>query len=161
MSKALVFETFKDRQARMKTGTTALYSQSKMGNAIFAAETARRYGDLGIVSVALNPGNLKSDLQRHMSPVAHFLSDWLLYPVAMGALTQLWAGTSVEGAELSGQVRFTSAYTNLPVQVCSGMGLTHPVPYTMGTCSQGAAEMQDLALGAKLWNWLEEQIKDV
>jgi retinol dehydrogenase-12 len=29
----------------------------------------------------------------------------MLYPVSYGALTQLWAGTSPEGAELGGKVQ--------------------------------------------------------
>ncbi|KZP21939.1 NAD-P-binding protein [Athelia psychrophila] len=139
MATPLDFETFKDGPARVKKGTSPLYNQSKMGNAIFSAETARRYGDQGIVSIALNPGNLKSDLQRHMGPVAHFLADRILYPTAMGALTQLWAGTSVEGAELSGQWLIPWARVR----------------------KEPLEQMQDLALGAKLWIWLEEQVKNV
>ncbi|KZP21940.1 NAD-P-binding protein [Athelia psychrophila] len=139
VAKALDFETFTDGPARVKAGTTALYHQSKMGNAIFSAETARRYGDQGIVSIALNPGNLKSDLQRHMSPVALFLANRILYPTAMGALTQLWAGTSVEGAELNGQFL---------------------IPWARAS-KEPLEEMQDLALGAKLWAWLEDQVKNV
>lgn len=31
---------------------------------VFATELARRYGDKGIVSTSLNPGNLTSELHR-------------------------------------------------------------------------------------------------
>lgn len=37
-------------------------------NVVFANELGRRYADQGIVSTSLHPGNLKSDLQRHISP---------------------------------------------------------------------------------------------
>ena len=36
-------------------------SISDQGNAVIAAELARRYGDHGIVSIALNPGHVKTD----------------------------------------------------------------------------------------------------
>ena len=36
------------------------------GNVLFAREMAKRHGDK-IVSIALNPGNIKSELQRHMT----------------------------------------------------------------------------------------------
>ena len=61
------------------------YSRSKAGNVLHSAEFARRYRDDGIISIvrmmrllfggplpetkskqALNPGNLKTNLQRHM-----------------------------------------------------------------------------------------------
>lgn len=41
------------------------YGQSKVGNIYQAAETARRYGKDGVLSVSLHPGHLKSNLQRH------------------------------------------------------------------------------------------------
>jgi NAD(P)-dependent dehydrogenase (short-subunit alcohol dehydrogenase family) len=35
------------------------------GNVVFALELAKRYEDQGIISTALNPGNINSDLLRH------------------------------------------------------------------------------------------------
>jgi len=79
------FNTLKDTPARKKYSTSSLYAQSKLvgvsvhtrmvpftnwvhqGNVLFSNELQRRYGDQGIVSTSLNPGNLKSDLQRHLS----------------------------------------------------------------------------------------------
>jgi len=79
------FNTLKDTPARKKRSPEILYSQSKLvgfclfpdnpiqttlliqGNVLFSNEFARRYGDQGIVSTSLNPGNLKSDIQRHLS----------------------------------------------------------------------------------------------
>jgi len=73
------------------------YGQTKAGNYFLATETARRYGKDGIVSVAWNPGNLRSELQRHMSLGA--IGAWifdktLLYPPVMGAYTELYAACS-------------------------------------------------------------------
>lgn len=39
------------------------------GNVLFSNELSRRYADQGIVSVSLNPGNLKTDLQRYVPGV--------------------------------------------------------------------------------------------
>jgi retinol dehydrogenase 12 len=36
---------------------------------VFAYELARRYGDQGIVSTALNPGNLKTNLWQNLSSI--------------------------------------------------------------------------------------------
>lgn len=43
------------------------YSIIKACNYLQGTEYARRFGNKGIVSVALNPGNLSSDLARHQS----------------------------------------------------------------------------------------------
>lgn len=39
-----------------------------------ALELARRYGDQGIVSTALNPGNINSDLPRHLPSFVRFIA---------------------------------------------------------------------------------------
>lgn len=62
----LHFETFKDGPERKKMGTKDLYSQSKAGDVIIAKEFARRYGDQGIISISLNPGEI------------HFKFEWNL-----------------------------------------------------------------------------------
>lgn len=41
-------------------------------------------------------------------------SHTILYSPTQGALTQLWAGTSPEGANLNGKVRFHQLYLILP-----------------------------------------------
>lgn len=98
------------------------------GNIVFSNELHRRYADQGIVSVSLHPGTLDTELARHGSkltqclfvrvprtappptllidlcPNAH-LQKPFLYPAPMGALTQLYAGTTPQGAQLGGQVR--------------------------------------------------------
>jgi retinol dehydrogenase-12 len=69
---AINFAAFRDGPARKNLGTWKLYSQSKIGNVLFSNELARRYGSDGIVSTAVNPGNLKSELQRHLSKLEAF-----------------------------------------------------------------------------------------
>ncbi|EME77537.1 uncharacterized protein MYCFIDRAFT_44992 [Pseudocercospora fijiensis CIRAD86] len=71
------------------------YMLSKIGNILLAAETARRYGESnGLVSVALNPGNLKTSLQRNMVWWQYAIAKLLLFPAVLGAHTQLYAGWS-------------------------------------------------------------------
>jgi retinol dehydrogenase-12 len=70
------------------------YSQSKVGNAYLASEFGRRYGSDGIVSVSWNPGNLKSELQRHGSALENLLLWPALYHPKFGAYTELYAACS-------------------------------------------------------------------
>ncbi|KAG5648356.1 hypothetical protein DXG03_004928 [Asterophora parasitica] len=100
---ALDFNTFKDGPARRRTRKVTLYNQSKYGNLVFAKELGRRYGDQGIVSIAVNPGNIVSDLQRNLVFPESLTTRWILYPTPMGALTQLWGATSKEGAGFNGK----------------------------------------------------------
>jgi retinol dehydrogenase 12 len=73
------------------------YGVSKVGNYYHATEYQRRYGSQGILSIPLNPGNLKSDLQRTaewngLQKV--IIEKFLLHPAVYGAYTELWAGLS-------------------------------------------------------------------
>lgn len=72
------------------------YSISKVANALLAIETARRFGNDGILSVAYNPGNLKTPLQRHLPWWQYAVAWMILRPVRFGAYTELWAGWSEE-----------------------------------------------------------------
>lgn len=74
-----------------------LYTQSKAGNVILAAETARRYVADNIISASLNPGHLKTELQRHSESCALYLANaLLLHDARYGALTELFAGFSTK-----------------------------------------------------------------
>lgn len=74
------------------------YGASKAGNALLAAEFARRNGS-SIISNAWNPGNLRTELQRHFSWIEDLLISWLLYPAVFGAYTELFAGWSEEAGK--------------------------------------------------------------
>jgi len=43
------------------------------GNILFSNELFRRYADEGIISTSIHPGNLRSDLYRHMSRIENFV----------------------------------------------------------------------------------------
>ncbi|KAK2593725.1 short-chain alcohol dehydrogenase [Conoideocrella luteorostrata] len=70
------------------------YGQSKAANNFYAAEFHRRYGGDGILSVAFNPGNLKSELQRHLDPISLLTAKLLNHPTRYGAYTELYSGWS-------------------------------------------------------------------
>lgn len=77
----------------------------------------------------------------------------------MGALTQLWAGTSIEGAELNGKVG-VHAYLFARARFNITLISQFLIPWARAR-KQPLKEMQDLVLGAKLWKWFQEQVKNV
>ena len=70
------------------------YVTSKVGNWFLANAIATQLGSEGILSVVVNPGNLKTDLTRHLPQYVSILASPLLYGAKMGAYTELWAGLS-------------------------------------------------------------------
>ncbi|KAH9932808.1 NAD(P)-binding protein [Epithele typhae] len=131
-------ETFRDSRKRRRTSRDALYAQSKLGNVIVARQVAKRYGAEGIVSIALNPGNIQSDLLRHMSPLRQKIMDFFIpfYPAPYGAITQLYAGTMPEPLEHNGEFM---------------------IPWARrGKCRK---EAYDEDLGDRLWAWLQEEVR--
>ena len=67
------------------------YCSSKVGNWFLASEFGRAEAEAGVLSVTLNPGNLNTNLLRHV-PWMRFMSRPLLYPARIGAYTELFAG---------------------------------------------------------------------
>jgi NAD(P)-dependent dehydrogenase (short-subunit alcohol dehydrogenase family) len=74
-------------------GGQEYYTISKVGNWFLANEFARSVDKDGIISVTQNPGNLKTNLTRHVPWATYFFSP-LLYHAKFGAYTELWAGLS-------------------------------------------------------------------
>ncbi|KAJ3037600.1 hypothetical protein HDV00_001488 [Rhizophlyctis rosea] len=72
------------------------YAQSKAGNFFLAHEFARRYTDENVLFVAWNPGNLRTELQRHISKVESMLFQPLFHEAKLGGYTELFAGWSPE-----------------------------------------------------------------
>jgi len=133
----LSFDTFKDGPARNKLGEWSLYSQSKYAVVVVARELARRYGDQGIVSLSLNPGNVNTNLQRRVPRWQHKAMALMLHPVEPnGRMPYLWAATAPETADYNGK---------------------YIIPW--GRVGKARADTQDPKVGAKLWEWLDEQVK--
>ncbi|KAI9717899.1 MAG: hypothetical protein M1812_004426 [Candelaria pacifica] len=78
-----------------KMGEMECYGQSKAAGVILGYETGKKLGGDGVVSVSLNPGNLRSNLLRdEKNTVKKTLINAISYESRMGALTELFAGFS-------------------------------------------------------------------
>ncbi|KAL2060797.1 hypothetical protein VTL71DRAFT_8849 [Oculimacula yallundae] len=122
------------------------YGVSKAGNLYHGKEFAKRYGDDGIISVALNPGNLKSDLQRHIAGWQNAILSRMLYTPIHGAYTELFAGLSPDinsernGAWIIPWGRFGVLRADL----------------VAGSKSE---EEGGTGIAKKFWEWSEDQVK--
>ncbi|KAJ6577014.1 NAD(P)-binding protein [Mycena vulgaris] len=81
---------------------TCLYGQSKLGNILVSNHFAEKYQDT-LVSTALHPGGIRTELRRYGRGMMHAIKDRLLYPPSIGTLTQLWAATAASPADITGQ----------------------------------------------------------
>ncbi|KAL9031274.1 MAG: hypothetical protein Q9196_000681 [Gyalolechia fulgens] len=70
------------------------YMQTKVGNLFLASETAKRLGDKGIISVAVNPGLMKTELQRHGPKMQSVIMGLLFKGPVYGAYSELFAALS-------------------------------------------------------------------
>ncbi|KAF7343514.1 Short-chain dehydrogenase/reductase family protein [Mycena sanguinolenta] len=84
-------------------GPWRLYGESKLGNILVSNYFAREYGDK-IVSSALHPGSIRSELNRHASALLQIISNtFFKFPAPMGAYTQLWGATVADADSINGQ----------------------------------------------------------
>ncbi|GAP87967.1 putative NAD -binding protein [Rosellinia necatrix] len=78
-------------------GPKANYAQTKVGNVFLARECAKTTPQTGVLHAAFNPGNLRTELQRHWSGLDHWFTDKVvLYTAIHGAYTELWAALTPE-----------------------------------------------------------------
>ncbi|KAJ7743583.1 NAD(P)-binding protein [Mycena metata] len=88
-----------------KTGSSMspwrLYGQSKMGNVLISNYFARTYSKF-LVSCALDPGGIQTELDRHAGGFFRSLGNVLLFPAPMGPLTQLWGATVATPEQING-----------------------------------------------------------
>ncbi|KAL8829342.1 MAG: hypothetical protein Q9191_002071 [Dirinaria sp. TL-2023a] len=85
------------------------YMQSKVGNVFLAKETAQRVDNDGIINVSVNPGLLKTGLQRHVSALQRMimvgrdpLPNLMLKDPKYGAYSELFACLSPEVTRQAG-----------------------------------------------------------
>ena len=116
------------------------YGQSKLANALFSLELARRLEGSTTTSNSLNPGAVDTSLWRHypkwqqalLAPVKGFL----LKTPAQGAATQCYVATAPALAGVNGQY-FENCNAVLP-----------------------PPQVRDAALAQKLWSTSEELLRD-
>lgn len=124
------------QEACRRMGPARLYAQSKWGTITFSNELARRYKSQGIISVSLHPGSIRNQYNSTMPGIGGWLVGLMLCPTPWGALTQLYAGTSPEGMNLTGK---------------------YLIPW--GRVGAARSSAFDETRGQMLWAWLEEQVK--
>jgi NAD(P)-dependent dehydrogenase (short-subunit alcohol dehydrogenase family) len=135
LAKEIDFDAIIDGPTRRKIAGWTLYNMSKLGNAVVARELARQHGDK-IVSTSVNPGNIDTDLQRHVPWWQGAVLRHILYPASYGALTQLYCATSPAAEDVNGQFFVPWARPGKANQL-----------------------VEDPKLGEKLWGWLGEETK--
>jgi retinol dehydrogenase-12 len=115
------------------------YGQSKAGNVLLASATGRRCKSSGVICNAWNPGNLKTELQRHMSSIQEMLFRPMLYPVQNGAYTELFAGWGEEAGLAENEGKFIIPF-----------GRFGPVRKDIVEAMQNGGD-------EKLWEWCENK----
>ncbi|KAJ7432138.1 NAD(P)-binding protein [Mycena galericulata] len=105
-------------------GPWQLYGESKLGNIYISNYFAKTYSGV-LVSCALHPGRIKTELTRYSSRWMQVIGNALFDPApcvsvssalltysfkspnkSMGAYTQLWGATVATPAQITGQVQF-------------------------------------------------------
>ncbi|EFY97139.1 short chain dehydrogenase family protein [Metarhizium robertsii] len=131
----------KDIGRRLDKAEFTSYALSKAGNYLHAVEMAKRFRDKGVVSIALNPGNLDSELWRTQTAfMSRVLKTFVLHPPKFGAYTELFAGLS-------------------PIVTLDRSG------HWIGPWGRFLTIRGDLKKAAEdgnseaFWNWTEEQVK--
>ncbi|KAF7188130.1 Short-chain dehydrogenase/reductase [Pseudocercospora fuligena] len=125
------------------------YVLSKIGNIFLAAETARRYGEsTGLVSVAVNPGNLDTRLQRNMTWWQYGVARLLLFPAFLGAYTQLYAGWSDDITIANNNGSYIWPWGRVGY-------LRKDLEEAVRPGSDGGS-----SLAAKFWSWCNETVSD-
>lgn len=151
------------------TDPLTLYGNSKAGTYLHSVEYARRHKDDGIVSVAVNPGNLDSDLYRTVGgrqeegkPAQQeqdvglswfqrfglkMFRTHMLHPPVYGAYTELFAGLSpdVTLAKSGSWIGPWGRFFNIRRDIAR-----NGTPKAEG----------GLGGGEQFWNWTEDQVKE-
>ncbi|KAH6675240.1 short-chain dehydrogenase [Plectosphaerella plurivora] len=124
------------------------YGTSKAGNYFHSTEFAKRHRDDGIISVALNPGNLRSDLDRHVTGlIERTFRALTVYPAINGAYTELFAALSPD------------------VTMETSGGWIIPwgrILHIRADLQQGAKSESEggTGLAESFWKWSEDQVRE-
>ncbi|TVY84724.1 putative oxidoreductase [Lachnellula suecica] len=120
------------------------YFITKIGNWFLASELAREVAPSGIISVVQNPGNLNTNLLRHVMWMK-YMSYPLLHKARKGAYTELWAGLSPDI-----NLESTGCYI-IP------WGRVHPAPRAELVRALKSSDENGSGLAKQFWDWCESQ----
>lgn len=140
-SGGIQFDTLKTTQGSLNTW--ARYGQSKLANALYARELARKHPNWTVT--AIHPGVINTNLTHYVTagswwvgPVLSLVG-WMLTTIEDGVLNQLWAATAPKDQIKSGTLYY---------------------PVGRATGGQRGPYTEDDALANKLWQWTEEELKN-
>ncbi|KAI8630460.1 hypothetical protein F5Y19DRAFT_427699 [Xylariaceae sp. FL1651] len=126
------------------------YGISKAATWLLAVEYARRHNSDNIVSVAINPGNIRTELARHQGLALKLIAGAIVYPVINGVYTQLFAAFS---PELTIANFDWSKQWVIPFGRVASLRPDLP-PATLPVEDGGNGNAQ------QFWEWNEQQVKD-
>ncbi|KAK5651382.1 hypothetical protein OQA88_12539 [Cercophora sp. LCS_1] len=130
------------------------YAASKAGNWILGIEFGRRHGGdtkAPILSVTQNPGNLKTGIWENVQrPIRAFMDAFVLYEPKFGGYTELYAGLSPD-LTMENQGAYIMPWGRIQEHTSRQDILQAAKPVEEG----GGG------LGAKFWEWCEEQWKEM
>ena len=123
------------RETTASTVGLVEYNNSKLANALFSAELARRLAGTGVAAYSLHPGVVATDVWREVPRPFRWLMKLGMISVEQGAATTMYCATAAECAGESGLY-----YDKCRVKTASKMA-------------------QDKALAAELWRRSEEWVR--
>ena len=123
------------RETTASTVGLVEYNNSKLANALFSAELARRLAGTGVAAYSLHPGVVATDVWREIPRPFRWLLKLGMISVEQGAATTMYCATAAECAGESGLY-----YDKCRVKTASKMA-------------------QDKALAAELWRRSEEWVR--
>ncbi|ETS82400.1 hypothetical protein PFICI_04276 [Pestalotiopsis fici W106-1] len=124
---------FDNMYYHMEEGIWSKYSRSKAGNVLQAVEFARLTQNSGVCSLALNPGNFVTNLQRNMPKMQLAMFKLIAHEPRNGAYTELFAGLH---PSIDEKDKWVSPF---------------------GKVEKARKDLLDPTLAKKYWNWCEEQ----
>ncbi|EGY16108.1 retinol dehydrogenase [Verticillium dahliae VdLs.17] len=126
---------FGNMDYRKEEDNMTKYNRSKVGNLIHAAEFDRRFPESNIVSVSLNPGLLKTNLQRNFGAAQKFQVKLMGKPAKYGAYTELFAGLD---SSITSKDKWITPF---------------------GRREEPRADIVEPELGKRYWDWSEDQVR--
>ncbi len=119
----------------------ANYGQSKLANLLFAKELSRRFAGTKKTANAVHPGVIRTNLGRHMNPIANFVfgivGPLVLKSVPQGAATEVFVATHPSLASVSGEY------------------------FADCNVAPSRADANDAAMAKKLWDVSEKIVAEV
>lgn len=141
----LEFEHLQDGKDRQYN-----YGASKVGSWFLAREMAHRWSEDGIVSIALNPGNVKANSYDKMGWAMMLVIGRLLHETRFGAYTELYAGLSNE-ITLENSGAYIIPWGRIQPDKAA---YRQDIIVAMKPKEEGG-----LGYTKKLWEWCESQLK--